>query len=151
MFFRLVVGIREYFEQRVVEWLMGGMILNYGFGLVGESVAWTSPPAWERMAYYMPENSWGWLCILIGALRLIALALNGTFSTTVYARYSPPVRVVTAIGGLGFWIIVLLSISATGSIGTRAYLLPFLLEVWCIFHAGRDMGRAEAGGDGMAR
>lgn len=151
MFFRIVTGITTHFEARIVEWVMGAVILNYGLGLVGKADAWTSPTAWAAMAYYMPENAWGWLCIAIGLVRLLALAVNGTFADTAYSRYSPHVRGVTALAGLGFWIMVLLSVSSSGSIGTRIYLLPFVLEVWCIFHAWRDTGRARAARDGLAR
>ena len=151
MFIRIVTGIRDHFESRIVEWVMGAAILNYGLGLVSPGTAWTNPDPWRVLAYYAPENAWGWLCVLLGLLRLIALVVNGTFADTAYSRFSPHVRGVTALGALGFWMMVLLSVSASGSIGSRIYILPLVLEVWCIFHAWRDTGRAKAARDGMAR
>ena len=151
MFFWIVTGIKSHLPDRLPEWVMGFAILNYGLGLVGPGDAWTSPTAWAAMAHYAPENAWGWLCVMLGIARLMALVINGTFADTAYSRFSPHVRGSTAVAALGFWMMVMLSVSASGSIGSRIYVLPLVLEVWCIFHAWRDTGRARTARDGMAR
>ena len=89
-------------------------------------------------------------CIAAGLARLLALAVNGTFANTAYSRYSPHVRGVTAIASAAFWFMVLLSVSAVATAGNRIYPLPLALELWCIFHAWRDTGRAKAARDGLA-
>jgi hypothetical protein len=150
MFFRVVTGIRDHFEARVTEWIMGASLTYYGLGLVGEGDFWTNPKAWAGMTQYMGENGWGWLCVGLGLGRLAALAINGTFADTVYSRYSPLVRGFTAIASAAFWFMVILSVSAVASAGSRIYPLPLVLELWCVFHAWRDTGRAKAARNGMA-
>ncbi|MDB5540509.1 MAG: hypothetical protein JWQ89_2236 [Devosia sp.] len=150
MFFRIVTGIKTHFESRVTEWFMGLTLTNYGLGLVGANDAWANVTAWQGMTQYLPENAWGWLCIAAGLARLLALAVNGTFADTAYSKYSPHVRGITAIASAAFWFMVLLSVSAVATAGNRIYPLPLALELWCIFHAWRDTGRAKAASDGMA-
>lgn len=141
MFFRIVTGVRSHFEARVTEWIMGFATVNYGIGLVGSNDAWTNSLAWAGMLRYMPENAWGWFCILAGTARLVALALNGTFADTVYSRYSPHVRGITAFASAVFWFMVIMSVSAVASSGSRIYPLPLALEVWCLHRAWVDAGR----------
>lgn len=43
------------------------------------------------------------LIVLAGGFWIIALALNGTFADTVYARYSPWVRGIAAVGSSAVW------------------------------------------------
>lgn len=148
MFIRVVTGIRTHFEARFVEWVMGGTAVWWGLKLVGDDTAWTNPAAWENMAALMHENQWGWLAIALGVARLLALAINGTFADTAYSRYSPVVRGLTAIIGAWLWLMVFLSVSTVSTSGSGIYQLPLILDVWCVFNAWRDVGRAKAASDG---
>lgn len=142
MFIRVVTGIRDHFEERVVEWVMGAALIWWGSRLIGANDAWTNREAWAGMLWWMPENAWGWNCMGLGAARLIALAINGTFSDTAYGRFSPMVRSLSATLGGIFWFLVVLSVSAVATSGSGIYPLPLVLEVWCVLHAWRDTGRA---------
>lgn len=148
MFIRVVTGIKTHFEARFVEWVMGGTAVWYGLKLVGEETAWTNTAAWQNMSSIMPENEWGWVCVSLGIARLLALAINGTFANTAYSRYSPVVRGLTAIVGAWFWLMAFMSVSASSGSGGGIYQLPLILDVWCVFHAWRDVGRARAARDG---
>lgn len=141
VFLRVVTGIRDHFESRVPEWAMGIFISIYGAGLIDPAGGWTVKAAWLGMTSMMSQQWWAVACILIGAFRLVALAVNGTFADTVYSRYSPLVRGLAALASATFWFMVVLSLSAVPSVGSRTYLLPLSLEIWCIFHAWRDDGR----------
>jgi hypothetical protein len=148
MFFRIVTGIASHFESRLPEWVMAGTIAWWGLKLVGEENAWSNPQAWSNMLTLMPENAWGWLCVGLGLTRLLALAINGTFSDTAYSRFSPHIRGLCAIAGAWLWLMVFISVSAVSTSGSGIYQLPLALDVWCIFHAWRDVGRAKAARDG---
>lgn len=141
VFLRIYTGIRDHFAVRVAEWAMGLYLLNYGLGLLSRDGGWTNPAAWAGMTQYMPQQGWALVCITIGLARLLALAINGTFADTLYARWSPLVRGVAALASATFWFMVILSLSAVPSVGSRTYMLPLFLEIWCIFHAWRDDGR----------
>lgn len=141
MIIRIAVGIRDHFEQRVVEWVMGVTAVWWGSKLVGPNDAWANPEAWAGMLHWMPENAWGWNCIAIGIARLMALAINGTFANTAYSRFSPVVRGVSAILGATLWFMVFLSVSAVSTSGSGIYQLPLVLDLWCVYYASRDTGR----------
>jgi hypothetical protein len=153
VFLRVVTDIRRHFEARIAEWALAVYLLNYGLGLLSPGSGWTQPAAWAGMTQYLTQGQWGTICVAIGLLRLVALAINGTFADTLYARYSPTVRGICAGLSATFWFMVILSLSAVPSVGSRAYLLPFGLEIWCIFHAWRDDGRQRSRGrkSGLAR
>lgn len=152
VFLRVVTDIRKHFEARIAEWALAFYLLNYGMGLLSPD-AWTNPTAWAGMTQYLSQTNWGTVCVGIGIARLLALAINGTFADTIYAKYSPTVRGICAGLSATFWFMVILSLSAVPSVGSRAYLLPFGLEIWCIFHAWRDDGRQRSRGrkSGLAR
>jgi hypothetical protein len=148
MFIRIVTGIRDHFESRVTEWIMGASITWYGLRLVGPENAWSNPEAWAGMTRIMSEDAWGWVCIGLGLIRLVALVINGTFANTAYSRFSPHVRGVSAVLGAGFWFMVFLSVSVASTSGSGIYQLPLVLDCWCVYHAFRDTGRARAARDG---
>ncbi len=141
VFLRIVTDIQKHFEARIAEWALAFYLLNYGLGLLSPDGGWTNKAAWAGMTQYLMQSQWGLACVSIGVARLVALAINGTFADTVYARYSPLVRGLCAGLSATFWFMVILSLSAVPSVGSRAYLLPLGLEIWCIFHAWRDDGR----------
>lgn len=142
MFIRIVTGIRTHFEARVVEWVMGGTLIWWGSKLVGPNDAWSNPDAWAGMLLWMDENTWGWNCIGLGIARLLALGVNGTFADTLYSRFSPVVRGLSAGLSATLWFLVFLSVSAVSTSGSGIYQLPLVLELWCVIHAWRDSGRA---------
>lgn len=151
MFIRIVTGIKSHFEARFSEWVMGATMTWYGLHLAGKSTAWPNPAAWQGMLEHAPENAWGWLCIALGILRLLALAINGTFANTAYSRYSPHVRGVTAVLGATFWFMVFMSVSAVSSSESGIYQLPLVIDLWCVWHAWRDTGRVGAAKNGTPK
>jgi hypothetical protein len=96
MFIRIVTGITSHFPERVIEWIMGVTLIWWGSKLVGPADAWSNPAAWQGMLMWMSEDAWGWNCTGLGVARLLALAINGTFADTLYSRFSPLVRGVSA-------------------------------------------------------
>lgn len=149
MFFRIVLGVSRHFESRITEWAMGGTIMWWGAKLIGPENVWHDSAPWAEMLRWLPENTWGWVCIVLGLLRLIALTVNGTFADTAYSRFSPHVRGITAIAGATVWFMIFVSVSAVPTAGSGIYQLPLVLDLWCVFHAWREVGRARAKRDGL--
>lgn len=150
MFFRIVTGVTQHFESRITEWAMSVTIVWWGTRLLDPSNPWNSA-AWAKMLFWMPETAWGTLCVCLGLLRLVALTINGTFADTAYSKFSPHVRGVTAVLGATVWFMVFLSVSSVPSSSSGIYQLPLGLDLWCVFHAWREVGRARATRDGMVR
>lgn len=140
MFLRIATGIKDHFDVRVVEWAVAITCTYWGWTLAQPGDAWNNPAAWAGMLRIASEDMWGFISMLAGGFWLMALALNGTFSGTIYARYSPTVRGIAALGAAMVWFQVLLSVSAVQSSGSAIYPLPLGLSVWCIANAWRDIG-----------
>lgn len=140
MFLRVVTGIRDHFDQRVVEWSVAAVSTYWGWTVAQTGKAWTNEAAWVGMLRIAPEDVWGVLCMLAGGAWIVALALNGTFAGTLYARYSPLVRGLAAVGAASVWFQVVMSVSAVQTSGSGIYPLPLALSIWCVVNAWRDVG-----------
>lgn len=141
MFIRVVTGIREHFDVRFPEWLGASALIGWGLNLVVTPVSWNTPQAWTLMLSFMPEDSWGLLCVVAGCLWLVALTINGTFATTAYSRYSPNVRGACALASVFIWFLVFMSVLTAQSSGRGIYWVPLVLSMWCVFNSWRDVGR----------
>lgn len=145
MFIRVVSGIRAHFPERFVEWVTAATCTWWGWTLAQHGTAWVNDAAWAGMLRFASEDTWGVISMLAGGFWLVSLAINGTFAETIYARYSPKVRGIAALGSAFVWFQVVLSVSAVQTSGSGIYPLPLALSLWCIFNAWRDIGQAHAG------
>lgn len=142
IFLRIINGVSKHLDERIVEWVMALQIVWYGLRISAPGDQWGTTGAWDGMLKYMPENSWGVLCILLGTARLLALIVNGTFENTFYARYSPAVRFVTSFLGCGFWFMAFLSVAGGVGSGLGIYNLPLILDAWCVRYTAKAAGQA---------
>lgn len=140
MFIRVISGIRNHFEARVTEWIMAATATFWGWTVAQPGQAWVNEAAWAGMLRLASEDEWGVRCMLAGGAWMIALAVNGTFADTIYARISPWVRGVMAFGSAVVWFQVVLSVSAVQTSGSGIYPLPLVLSLWCVRNAWRDVG-----------
>ena len=152
MFIRIVTGIARHLPERGLEWVMAVNIIWWGWKITAPDPQWANPVAWEFMlSWGLSEEGWGWLCVIIGAIRLLALVINGTFADTWYSALSPWVRACTAGMGAIVWFMVFLSVSAANTSGAGIYQLPLILDLWCSLHVFFATGRASRGMTGNAR
>ena len=63
----------ERLPERGLEWIMALNMVWWGWKITAPDTQWANNAAWEFMLQWMPEELWGWLCILIDGLRLLAL------------------------------------------------------------------------------
>jgi hypothetical protein len=143
MFIRIVSGIQDHFPDRALEWVCAANIVYWGARLTGENDAWVNPDAWRFMlSFGLTENQWGWICVAIGVMRLLALIINGTFAGTWYSAASPWVRGITAGAGAAVWFAVFLSVNSVQTSGGAIYQLPLVLDLWCSLRMFYVIGRA---------
>ena len=146
-FIRIVDGVWHSFPSRRWEWL-------FAWAAVGWSARWLFDPidnfvtvsgAWDGLAaLFHYDWLFAGLMFLAGLARLAALTVNGTFTETVYARYSPLVRSITAaICGI-FWLLIWLSSIASGGQGLMtfyAFVVVDLGTAWIVIGEGADVLR----------
>jgi hypothetical protein len=142
---RVFNGIRDHFQVRLVEWALSVIIINIGIRFLLADEVFHLFPSFTNMGSHMTEFSWGIFCVLVGFSRLAALAINGTFSTTIYSKYSPYVRGITAGFSAFVWCQIVLSMigASVGSPGLAVYPVFIALEIYCVSHALNEAGKTK--------
>lgn len=124
---RLYLGITDHFPARRSEWVLAGIMVVWGWLLLGPDTVFNGNPAWAQMAAMMQEETWGWLAIGVGAFRLAALIINGTFAGTWYGRWSPHVRAFASFLSCFLWFQIAFGLWASGAATTGLAVYPGLL------------------------
>jgi len=139
---RLYLGIHDHFPARRSEWVLACILIAWGWILLKPAAAFAGNPAWSQMAAMMSEESWGRLAIAIGAFRLVALIINGTFARTWYGRWSPHVRALASFLTCFLWFQISFGLLASDAATTGLAVYPglFVLDVMNIVAAARDAG-----------
>ncbi len=141
---RLWSGIANHFRLRATEWFGCAVLLQLGKTLYFPPPAFPHSESWDVMAAMMSEESWGLIFLAIGALRLAALTVNGTFKGF---RFSPHIRCATAFLAAGLWLQVVLSMleAAPNGTGYVVYRLILLLELYNVWRSAADAGHVAKG------
>lgn len=135
---KVAQGIKSHLPARAAEWALGAILFNWGWILLLPRET-MGRQAYELMLAIAPEPAWGIGCLVIGAIRLIALVINGTFADTAYSRFSPHVR--TAMSGLScfFWLQIVLSFAlAPPGTGIAVYPVLLVLDLYSAYRAAGD-------------
>ncbi|HEV7258914.1 MAG TPA: hypothetical protein VGN82_14130 [Bosea sp. (in: a-proteobacteria)] len=148
---RLYLGIHDHFPARRSEWVLAGILIVWGWILTGPDQTFAGNRAWSQMAAIMPENSWGWFAISVGAFRLAALIVNGTFAGTWYGRWSPHVRALASFLTCFLWFQISFGLwnSDAATTGLAVYPGLLVLDAMNIVAASKDaagMDRAVSDG-----
>lgn len=151
MLLKIVTGIADHFEARLVEWAMAVATLVYGLNLMTvDDEQWRTAAAWTGLVAWADRATWSLVCVGSSSLWLAALTINGTFAGTAYSRFSPHVRAAVALIAAVIWFKIFLSVVPAGTSGRGIYGLPLALSIWCVINAWRDTGRVKGGRGGMA-
>lgn len=135
---KVVRGIQSHLPARAAEWALGAVLFNWGWILLLPRQT-MGREAYDLMLAVAPEAAWGIGCLAVGAVRLLALVINGTFAQTAYSRYSPHVQAGMSILSCFFWLQIVLSF-ALAPVGTGVAVYPVLLvlDLYCAYRASRD-------------
>jgi hypothetical protein len=124
---RLYLGIAHHFPARRSEWVTAGVMVVWGFILIGPDPTFVQSKAWAQMAAFMSETTWGKVAIWIGGFRLLALVINGTFAGTWYGRWSPHVRALASFLTCFLWFQISFGLWASDVLTTGLAVYPGLL------------------------
>lgn len=128
---RIVDGVRHSFPDRKIEWIMTVWAMGWAakwFFDPADNFA-TPSHAWDTLQYlFGSETFFSGLMLLTASARMAALTINGTFHDTVYSRYSPLVRGVTAFLCGMFWLLIWLSVMRTNSQGVVTFWGPIAID-----------------------
>ncbi|WP_336801825.1 hypothetical protein [Kaistia sp. MMO-174] len=129
---RIATGITSHMPSRASEWTLAAILLNWGLN-VAMTPGYLDREYWTTLRDLLPSEPfspvvfWGGGAIVVAALRLLALVINGTFATTAWSRYSPHVRMLMATFSCFFWMTQVLSVWTAEQFWTGLSASAFLL------------------------
>lgn len=138
IFLESITAIRETFSKRVSEWSNAGITFVLGWlFLLNTGMFEANPEIWKRLAIFATQTTWGWSCLTIGTIRLVALVVNGA-----YVR-SPAVRAVCAFITSFLWYQLAVSLIPNAAIGAAVFPILTLADIYNTIRAGGEAGSAE--------
>ncbi len=89
----------SYSKTRSVEWLLAAMMVAWGLGLLlpGNTM---ELPAYRLLGAIAPESVWSAWSLSIGAVRMAALYINGSY------RRTPLIRATCSLLGAMWWVVL---------------------------------------------
>lgn len=128
---------RKIFYFRMTEWAFALMMFLWGVILVVAEPY--DQPGFAAFRHVVEEDRLGWLLVLGGMIRLIALVVNGAFRPMYY------VRAVMALASMMTWMLVSIGFASGVGLSVWAAVYPIiaLFEGANAIRAAVDAGQAE--------
>lgn len=142
---KVMKDIHGHWPARKSEWILAAMMFGWGVILFKEGSVFDGNRAWSEMAQIMSETSWGILAMVVSAVRLIALTVNGTFSKSWYSRWSPHVRSLCSLLSCGVWMQIAfgLYMSDAATTGLSVYPGLLVLDLTNVLSGMKDAGEMD--------
>lgn len=141
---RIGVGITKHLPARASEWALALILFIWALNCIF-TPGYLERPAWLWLADHGSQGLWGGAALVIAALRLLALIINGTFADTAWSRRSPHVRAAMAFLSCFFWLSQSLSVWITDvtATGLSASVVFFALDIYNIVRTSTDARHAD--------
>jgi len=145
MLLRIVRDIGSHFPARVHEWITAFAVMAWGVIIALPFDAFAQSAAWSRMSRIASEDVWAAAAITVGALRIIALVINGTFWRTAYGRWSPHVRAAGCLLSSAVWASISIGLTDAPywTTGLAMYPAAAMIDIANAWNAARDAGRMD--------
>lgn len=130
-------------RTRSVEWLLSCLMLTWGVILLAPNDSFANP-AYQWLATIGEERVWGGLALGIGALRVVALYVNGSW------RRTPLIRAFAAVVGLMWWVsvgaLLIFGVEPGKPVpaGFAFYPVFALFEAYSCYRSGLDARESDA-------
>ena len=136
----LWVRIKHRFGPRLMEWFIAWVTACWGAVLLLPAETFHGA-SWIIFSAIATEEFWGTAMLLLGALRIGALVVNG-----VRKDVTPWIRVVSAASGFMIWVGITTGFALTGNISTWLAVYPSfaVAEIINVVRAARDAGEGNA-------
>lgn len=137
---RVARGVHHHFPERVVEWGLAVILVNWGMILMRRDDVIAPDGPLGNILKLAPEDTWGIIATAIGLLRLVALVLNGSFYKTPLIKYAPYGRLAGAFTSCFVWMQTTLALVKYGDISLGLSIYPVFLvwDMFIVFHTARD-------------
>ncbi len=145
-----VQGVRNHFPNRAGEWFCAFVLTDWGIRVAMPGGMFSASLSFRQMETIMSEPLWGVLAILIGASRILALMVNGSFAQKLwYSRRSPHIRAAMAFLSIGIWSLITIGLWRSGVNTTGLSIYPYIaiFDIYNAIRAGRDAGSMDGSYD----
>ena len=131
--------MKHSFNNRFSEWILGAIMLGLGlmFGLPSESMGHA---ALMQMTHTLTEETWAFVCSVLGASRLAVLILNGAWRKQSHGRAA------LAFISLVVWTQISIVFFNFGPPTPGDIIFPvfMLAEMFLVFRASVEAGTVDA-------
>ena len=133
----------EKYPTRTVEHMLAWSLVVWS-GAVAFPGKMLVGPTFEYLLVIAPEPWWGYSGVVLGSARLAALYINGNW------RRSPGLRLIGAIFGLVWWLIVSALYAVAVKQGAPDFPMRYVLfvflcfEIYSCFRCGQDHASPKA-------
>lgn len=130
----VIVGIRDKFLDRILEWYVAVQLLMWGLVLIAPEQSFAFTPAFFAN-FPVSEDVLGPLMLGLGLVRVGALIINGAIP-----GITPFVRMFGAFIGCGVWYFISVYFAETGqvSVWIAAWPMAFLAEFVNMYRSAQD-------------
>lgn len=131
------IRIRHRFGPRMIEWMMAGHMIMFGWVLLLPVETFNQPQFWAFRDLVPSEDCLGWSMLLIGCLRILGLVINGARE-----RVTPQIRQLSAAIGCVIWSGISCGFASSDVASTWLAVYPLFAvgELINIHRAARDQG-----------
>lgn len=141
---RIWNGVIDHFPIRRSEWINSCVMIGWGVVVLLDNRPLTG--AWHILGQLMPEIFWALMLMTVGAIRLLALLVNGTFPKTWYGRVSPHVRVGMSLLSSLVWLQLVIAtigspVLTTGLVAYLGYLVSDALNTLSSAAEARELDK----------
>lgn len=126
---RMATGVKSHFHIRATEWVMLFPATALGLALFFQSTMFDSGPSFNVIKGWADELTWSVFVLFCAALRMGALAVNGTFQGF---GISPHMRLTASFAGAIFWSQFGLGFVVAAVYGQATWLAPLFIATFCM-------------------
>ena len=130
----MIVKLTKSFPIRVTEWLLAGIMLSWSIACWNlRPIDWANP-LYAGLARFADQHTWATFALVIGAVRLAALTINGAW------RPSPYFRMGCAFLSCFMWLQISFAVFNAEIRATGIAIYPWLLlaDIYNVFRASHD-------------
>lgn len=125
------------FEVRASEWMLTGAMLSLALVFFTNETMFFNYE-YAGLRYLLNSSqSWAWVFLLVGLLRLSVLTINGAYWRT------PHLRALTAFLCSGVWFFMCVAFLREGSVVAAIIPWVFFLDVYNVKRASKEAGKSE--------